>query len=102
MVQNADQAGTVDKFGVETVPGLSFDRPGRLAYANAGPDTNTTEFFVTEHPVRRLDGLFTIFGQCDDASVGVVQAIARVPRDEKNKPLVPVVIRRITVEAAKD
>jgi peptidyl-prolyl cis-trans isomerase A (cyclophilin A) len=98
MVQNADQAGIVDKFGVETVPGLSFDRPGRLAYANSGPDTNTSEFFVTEHPVRRLDGLYTIFGQCDGLSVGVVETMARVARDEHNKPVVPVVIKRITVE----
>jgi cyclophilin family peptidyl-prolyl cis-trans isomerase len=103
MVQNADVPGgsgkgdTVAKFGVETVPGLSFDRPGRLAYANSGPETNTSEFFVTEHAVRRLDGLYTIFGQCDASSVGVVEAMARVPRDEHNKPVVPVVIKRVVV-----
>ncbi len=108
MVQNADEPGGLGKgdigfkFGVETVPGLSFDRPGRLAYANSGPGTNASEFFVTEHPVRRLDGLYTIFGQCDAAAVEVVEAMARVPRDEKNKPVVPVVIKRITVEAAKN
>ena len=53
---------------------------------------------ITEHPNDRLDGSYTIFGQCDDASVKVVEAIARVPRDEHNRPLKPVVIRRITFE----
>ncbi len=56
--------------------GLTFDRPGRLAYANAGPDTNESEFFITVTPNHRLDGSYTIFGQCDDASVKVAEAIA--------------------------
>ena len=105
MIQNADlpgdPSGDVDigfHFANEIVPGLTFDRPGRLAYANAGPNTNESEFFITEVPNHRLDGNYTIFGQCDDASVKVVDAIARVPRDEKNRPLTPVVIRRITFE----
>jgi cyclophilin family peptidyl-prolyl cis-trans isomerase len=106
MVQNADKPGDPEggapigiKFDNEIVPGLAFDRPGRLAYANAGPGTNSSEFFITEHPTGRLDGGYTIFGQCDDASVKVVQAIARVPRDEHNKPLVPVVIRHVNITA---
>ena len=108
MIQNADSPGDPNgggagfQFSNEVVPGLSFDRPGRLAYANAGPDTNSSEFFVTEHAIRRLDGNFTIFGQCDDASVKVVEAVARVPRnDKKNRPLQPVLIKHITVAADK-
>ncbi len=104
MIQNADMPGDPSgdgdigyKFAVESVPGVTFDRPGRLAYANAGPDTNQSEFFITEHPMHRLDEGYTIFGQCDDDSVKVVEAIARMPRDEKNKPLTAVVIRKITV-----
>jgi peptidyl-prolyl cis-trans isomerase A (cyclophilin A) len=107
MIQNADMPGDPSgdgdigfKFGVESVPGLTFDRPGRLAYANGGPDTNQSEFFITEHPMHRLDEGYTIFGQCDDASVKVVEAIARMPRDEKNKPLTAVVIRKITISGA--
>jgi peptidyl-prolyl cis-trans isomerase A (cyclophilin A) len=106
MVQNADMPGDPGgdgdigfKFANEIVPGLTFDRPGRLAYANAGPGTNASEFFITEHPVHRLDGNYTIFGQCDDASVKIVEAIARVPRDAHNKPLTPVIIKKVTVEA---
>jgi cyclophilin family peptidyl-prolyl cis-trans isomerase len=105
MIQNADMPGDASgdgdigfHFANEVVPGLTFDRPGRLAYANAGPDTNQSEFFITEAPNHRLDGNYTIFGQCDDASVKVVEAIARVARDEKNRPLKAVVVRRITFE----
>lgn len=107
MIQNADMPGDPEgggdigiHFANEVVPGLTFDRPGRLAYANSGPNTNASEFFITEHPNRRLDGSYTIFGQCDDASVKVVASIARLPRDAHNKPLTPVVIRRITIQPA--
>jgi len=106
MVQNADMPGDPGgdgdigfKFANEIVPGLTFDRPGRLAYANAGPGTNASEFFITEHPVHRLDGNYTIFGQCDDATVKIVEAIARVPRDAHNRPLTPVIIKKVTVES---
>jgi cyclophilin family peptidyl-prolyl cis-trans isomerase len=85
-------------FAVENVPGLTFDRPGRLAYANAGPDTNESEFFITEHPIHRLDSNYTIFGQCDDASVKLVETIARVPRNAHNNPLKPVTIRKVTIQ----
>jgi cyclophilin family peptidyl-prolyl cis-trans isomerase len=105
MIQNADMPGDASgdgdigfHFANEIVPGLTFDRPGRLAYANAGPDTNQSEFFVTLAPNHRLDGNYTIFGQCDDASVKVAEAIAAVARDERNRPLKAVVIRRITFQ----
>jgi peptidyl-prolyl cis-trans isomerase A (cyclophilin A) len=108
MVQNADIPGNPDgggdigfKFDNEIVPGLTFDRPGRLAYANAGPGTNASEFFITEHAVHRLDGNYTIFGQCDDATVKIVEAIARMPRDAHNKPLTPVVIRHVVISGAQ-
>ncbi len=108
MIQNADLPGDPSgdgdigfHFENEVVPGLTFDRPGRLAYANAGPNTNESEFFVTLAPNHRLDGNYTIFGQCDDASVKVAGAIAAVPRDDRNRPLKAVVIRRITIEGAK-
>jgi cyclophilin family peptidyl-prolyl cis-trans isomerase len=106
MVQNVDSPGDPDgggagyKFANEIVPGLSFDRPGRLAYANSGPNTNSSEFFITEHAVRHLDANYTIFGQCDEASIPVVEAISHAPRDDKNRPLKPVIIKRITVAAA--
>jgi cyclophilin family peptidyl-prolyl cis-trans isomerase len=86
------------QFPNEIVPGLTFDRPGRLAYANSGPTTNESEWFVTEHSQHRLDGNYTIFGQCDEPSVKVVEAIARVPRNAHNDPLKPVAIKTITIK----
>src|SRR5215467_10433629 len=96
MIQGGDPLGdgTGDpgyKFKNETTPLLTFDRPGRLAYANAGPDTNGSQFFITEVPYPSLDGGYTIFGQCDDASVELVKKIARMPRNttpgpEENRP----------------
>jgi peptidyl-prolyl cis-trans isomerase A (cyclophilin A) len=102
MIQGGSPSGQGDgdpgyKFKNETSPDLTFDRPGRLAYANAGPDTNGSQFFVTEVPYPSLDGNYTIFGQCDDASVELVKKIARMPRNANDKPDNPVKIEKITI-----
>jgi peptidyl-prolyl cis-trans isomerase A (cyclophilin A) len=102
MIQGGDAKGdgTGDpgySFKNETSPSLKFDRPGRLAYANAGPDTNGSQFFITEVPYPTLNGGYTIFGQCDDASVAIVKKIARVPRDANDKPNTPVKINHISI-----
>jgi peptidyl-prolyl cis-trans isomerase A (cyclophilin A) len=102
MIQGGDPEGTGMGdpgyfFDDEIVPSLTFDVPGRLAMANSGPNTNGSQFFVTEVPVPELNGKHTIFGQCDDASVAVVAAIARVPRDGNDRPRTPVTITRVTI-----
>lgn len=84
----------------EISPTLRFDVPGRLAMANSGPDTNSSQFFITEVPNTQLDGHYTIFGQCDPAAVATVAAIARVPRDPMDKPLAPVVLNKVTLVPA--
>lgn len=105
MIQGGDPAGTGMgdpgyQFKNETSSDLKFDRPGRLAYANAGPDTNGSQFFITEVPYPSLNGGYTIFGQCDDASVAIVKQIARVGRDSNDKPYTPIKIKHITIENA--
>ena len=102
MIQGGDPAGngTGDPgyaFKNETSPDLTFDRPGRLAYANAGPNTNGSQFFITEVPYPSLDGNYTIFGQCDDASVALVKKIARMPRNGNDRPNDPVKINKIAI-----
>lgn len=84
-------------FKNETSPDLTFDRPGRLAYANAGPNTNASQFFVTEVPYPSLNGHYTIFGQCDEPSVEVVKQIASLPRDANDRPENPPKIIKITI-----
>ena len=102
MIQGGDPMGTGMgdpgyKFKNETSPDLQFDRPGRLAYANAGPDTNGSQFFVTEVPYPSLNGGYTIFGQCDDPSVELVKKIARMPRNGNDRPNDPPKITKITI-----
>ena len=103
MIQGGDPAGSgAGDVGIafknETSPDLKFDRPGRLAYANAGPGTNGSQFFITEVAYPSLNGGYTIFGQCHDASVALVKQIARVGRDGNDRPNRPVKINHITIE----
>jgi len=104
MIQGGDPAGSGAgdigvSFGNETSPDLKFDRPGRLAYANTGqPNSNGSQFFITEVPYPSLNGGYTIFGQCDDASVALVKQIARVGRDSNDKPNRPVKIVHVAIE----
>jgi peptidyl-prolyl cis-trans isomerase A (cyclophilin A) len=102
MIQGGDPIGTGTgdpgyKFDDEIDPNLNFDRPGRLAMANSGPNTNGSQFFVTEVPTDFLNGHYTLFGQCDAASVDVVKAISRVQRDSNDKPLTPVLLKKVTI-----
>jgi peptidyl-prolyl cis-trans isomerase A (cyclophilin A) len=108
MIQGGDPAGTgsgadpVQTFKNEVSPDLLFDQPGRLAYANAGRDTNSSQFFVTEvaftgQQGRMLNGNYTIFGQCDEAAVTLVKQIAAMSRDANDKPFRPVKIIHISI-----
>jgi peptidyl-prolyl cis-trans isomerase A (cyclophilin A) len=81
----------------EIDPSLMFDVAGRLAMANSGPNTDGSQFFITEEPQPSLNGHYTIFGQCDPSSVLVVKTITRVERDNRDKPLTPVVLKKVTI-----
>jgi cyclophilin family peptidyl-prolyl cis-trans isomerase len=106
MIQGGDPKGdgTGDpgyKFKNEVSSDLTFDKPGRLAYANAGPDTNGSQFFITEVATPHLDGNYTIFGQCDDATVALVKEIAHMATDPNNdRPFRPVKIIHIKIVRA--
>jgi peptidyl-prolyl cis-trans isomerase A (cyclophilin A) len=102
MIQGGDPTGTGMggpgySFNDEFDPNLNFDQPGKLAMANSGPNTNGSQFFITELPFESGDQHYVIFGQCDEPSVLVVKTIARVQRDGQDKPLTAVVLKKVTI-----
>ena len=102
MIQGGDPLGTGSGdpgyfFNDEVTPDLNFDIAGRLAMANAGPNTNGSQFFITVAAQPSLDQHYSIFGQCTPASVLVAEAITQVPRNDQNRPLEPVLLNKVTI-----
>jgi len=85
------------KFEDEIDPSLKFDKPGKLAMANAGPNTNGSQFFITEAATPWLNGNHTIFGQVI-SGMELVKKIARTEVDFSDKPINPVIIKSIVIE----
>jgi peptidyl-prolyl cis-trans isomerase A (cyclophilin A) len=71
--------------------------PGTLAYANAGPNTNGSQFYITEVALPALDGGYTIFGYCEP--LAVIQTLAALETDGNDRPLTDV--HMITVEITR-
>ena len=103
MIQGGDPAGT--GFGG---PGYQFedetrgsphkfDKPGKLAMANAGPNTNGSQFFVTVAPTVWLTGKHTIFGEVVEGQ-DVVEKIVNTPRSRQDKPVRDVVVKSVKIE----
>jgi cyclophilin family peptidyl-prolyl cis-trans isomerase len=84
-------------FEDEVNTGLVFDAPGILAMANAGPNTNGSQFFITVAPTPWLNGHHTIFGKII-SGMDVVNSISTVQRNAQDRPLKDVVIEDITIE----
>ncbi len=103
MIQGGDPTGTgmgdggLTPIPDEFHPSLHFDKPGRLAMANAGPRTGTCQFFITEAATPHLDGKHTIFGQVIEGQ-DLVTKIANVPRGPDDKPKTPVRIVNIRIQ----
>ena len=101
MIQGGDPAGDGTgspgyKFDNETDPNLKFDRPGMLAMANSGPNTNGCQFFITVAPAEHLNGDYSIFGEVVSGQE-VADAISKVPRNAEDKPDTPVAIKAIVI-----
>ena len=73
-----------------------FDRAGVLAMANSGPNTNSSQFFITTVPTPHLNGQHTIFGQVVEGQE-IVEAISLVDTDTSDRPVQPVIILGIDI-----
>jgi peptidyl-prolyl cis-trans isomerase A (cyclophilin A) len=103
MIQGGDPAGTGFggpgyKFEDETKGSPhSFNKPGKLAMANSGPNTNGSQFFITVAETTWLDGKHTIFGEVVEGQ-DIVNKISELDRDRNDKPRKPVVIESVVIE----
>jgi peptidyl-prolyl cis-trans isomerase A (cyclophilin A) len=103
MIQGGDPAGTGYggpgyKFEDETKGSPhKFDKPGKLAMANAGPNTNGSQFFITVAPTPWLTGNHTIFGEVVEGQ-DVAEKIANVPRNTQDRPKQEVKLNSVTIE----
>lgn len=105
MIQGGDPLGTGIggpgyRFADETTPTVTFSEPGLLAMANSGPNTNGSQFFITDSTPAHLNGKHTIFGRCDLETVRTIMAVPLTtsPRGEPSVPVNPVMLRHIEIE----
>src|SRR4051812_49731654 len=102
MIQAGDPAGTGFggpgyQFEDETKGSPhKFDKPGKLAMANAGPNTNGSQIFITVAPTQWLTGNHTIFGEVVEGQ-DVVEKITATPRNRQDKPLKDVVLKSVDI-----
>ena len=102
MIQGGDPRGDGTggpgyKFADEISPNAKFTRAGLLAMANAGPNTNGSQFFITLAPTDWLNGRHTIFGEIVEG-MAVVEKIGKVKTGRGDRPVQPVVMKAVTVE----
>ena len=103
MIQGGDPTGTGMggpgyRFQDETRGSVhKFDKPGKLAMANSGPNTNGCQFFITVAPTPHLTGNHTIFGEVVEGQ-DIAIKISKVPRGAQDKPHKPAVLESVTIE----
>jgi peptidyl-prolyl cis-trans isomerase A (cyclophilin A) len=102
MMQGGDPDGTGRggpgyRFEDEIVPDLKFDKGGRLAMANSGPNSNGSQFFITQVPTEWLNGRHTIFGQVVEG-MDKVDTICATLGSGSGAPKEPVIMKKVRIE----
>ncbi|KIJ51456.1 hypothetical protein M422DRAFT_65420 [Sphaerobolus stellatus SS14] len=107
MIQGGDPTGTGKggqsiwgkPFADEIRSTLKFNARGIVAMANSGPDSNKSQFFITYSKQTHLDGKYTIIGKVIDGADSTLDAMEKVPVNEKNRPLQEIRLTHITIHA---
>ena len=105
MIQGGDPTGTGmggesywgGEFADEFSPNLLHDVPGVLSMANAGPNTNGSQFFIILVPTPWLNGKHSVFGKVFQG-LDIVQKIGKVRTNASDKPIESVVIQKLSIE----
>lgn len=102
MIQGGDPVGNGTggpgfRFEDEIVPELTHAKPGMLSMANAGPNTNGSQFFVTTAKTPWLDGKHTVFGEVTEG-YDIVEKISKAKTGPMDKPVETITIKKLTIE----